>query len=200
MAARPGADKNSYYDELVIRWNDIPRDTLVNVYRPDWNADEILALAAALRPEPQRLSKVDLHTIACSVGEITYIPISAHQQPALLTLQLPLTVRDGEKFRVDVEQHSGLTYQTTLPNRQVAKRAPSFSCVWIIWNLLAGFSSAAIGSGRQRAKSCGPFADSRTRRGMRDVHIGIIVSAHWSFIVPGFSVFTVTPNGVHISH
>jgi murein tripeptide amidase MpaA len=127
MAARPGADKNSYYDELVIRWNDIPRDTLANVYCPDWNADEILALAAALRPEPQRLSKVDTHTIACSVGEITYIPISVHQQPmpALLTLQLPLTVRDGEKFRVDVEQHSGLTYQTTLPNRQVAKRAPA---------------------------------------------------------------------------
>jgi hypothetical protein len=79
VAARPGADKNSYYDELVIRWNDIPRDRLSNVYCPDWNADEILALAAPLRPGPQRLSKVDTHTIACTVGEITYVPISTHQ-------------------------------------------------------------------------------------------------------------------------
>jgi murein tripeptide amidase MpaA len=118
-AMAPAGDKSSYYDELVIHWNDIPRDTLANVYCPDWNADEILALAAA-RPGPQRLSRVDTNTIACTVGDITYIPVLARHQsmPALLTLQLPLSVRDGEQFRVDVQQHSGLTFQTTLPNRR----------------------------------------------------------------------------------
>src|SRR4029077_4507110 len=88
------------FDELVIRWNDLPRDTQANIYAPDWNADEILAVASTLRAGPQALSKVDANTIACAVGDITYIPIPARQQPmpALLTLKLPLTVRDGEQF------------------------------------------------------------------------------------------------------
>ena len=29
------------YDELVIRWNDLPRDTSASLYSPDWSADEI---------------------------------------------------------------------------------------------------------------------------------------------------------------
>ncbi|HEY5030412.1 MAG TPA: hypothetical protein VIK39_18550, partial [Candidatus Angelobacter sp.] len=118
--ATPGGDPTSQYDELVIRWNDIPRDTLANVYCPDWNTDEILALTAALRPTAQPLSKVDANTIGCTVGDITYIPIPATQQPmpALLTLQLPLSVRAGEQFKVDVQQHSGLTFQRTLSNRR----------------------------------------------------------------------------------
>lgn len=120
-AERTGADKGSYYDELVIRWNDIPKDTTATVYCPDWKADEILSLAATLRPGPQRLSKLDSHTVGCMIGDITYIPIPAHQQPmpALLTLQLPLTVRDGQQFRVDVQQHSGLTYLRTLNAGQI---------------------------------------------------------------------------------
>jgi hypothetical protein len=36
--------------------------------------------------------------------------------PALFTLQLPLSVRDGQKFRGDVQQHSGLTFRTILPD------------------------------------------------------------------------------------
>jgi Zinc carboxypeptidase len=107
------------FDELVIRWKDLPRDTQANIYAPDWNADEILAVASTLRAGPQALSKVDANTIACAVGDITYIPIPARQQPmpALLTLKLPLTVRDGEQFRIDVQQHSGPTFQRALPNR-----------------------------------------------------------------------------------
>jgi murein tripeptide amidase MpaA len=121
-AAAAPAKATSYYDELVIRWNDMPRDTLANVYCPDWNADEIVALAAA-RPGPQRLSVVDGNTVACAVGDITYIPIPARHQPmpALLTLQLPLSVRDGEQFRVEVQQHSGFAFQTTLPNRRATE-------------------------------------------------------------------------------
>ncbi|TAM81104.1 MAG: hypothetical protein EPN47_14615 [Acidobacteria bacterium] len=123
-AAAEPAKATSYYDELVIRWNDIPRDTLANVYCPDWNADEIIALAAA-RPGPQQLSKVDGNTVACAVSDITYIPVPARQQPlpALLTLQLPLSVREGEQFRVDVEQHSGPAFQRTIAvPRQVEGR------------------------------------------------------------------------------
>jgi murein tripeptide amidase MpaA len=121
-AAAAPQDQRSNYDELVIRWNDLPRDTQASIYSPDWNADEILALAAQRRT-PQKLSKLDTNTIACAVGEITYIPIPARQQPmpALLTLQLPLSVRDGQRFRIDAEQHSGPTLDTTLRDRVVTE-------------------------------------------------------------------------------
>ena len=94
------------YDELVIRWNDLPRDTLASIYCPDWQADEILQVVNTLRRGPQSLTKVDANTIACAVGDISYIPIPASQQPmpALLTLKLPLDVRDGQQFRIDVQQ------------------------------------------------------------------------------------------------
>jgi hypothetical protein len=85
-------------------------------YSPDWNADEILALAASLRPGPQPLKKLDAHTITCQVAEITYIPVPGQSQqpiPGLMTLQLPLSVRDGQRFIVDVQQHSGFTFRRT---------------------------------------------------------------------------------------
>jgi murein tripeptide amidase MpaA len=115
--AATGGNEHSYYDEIVVRWNDTPRDTVGSLYLPDWNADEVLALAAALRPGPQSLTKVDSHTVSCVVRDITYIPIPGRIRnavPALLTLQLPLGVSEGEQFRIDVQQHSGPTFQTRL--------------------------------------------------------------------------------------
>lgn len=132
-SVRPGAaalvsvsrgDETSQVDELVLRWNNIPKETVATLYCPDWNADEILALAQAQRGSSQ-LGKVDTHTISCTVGEITYVPVPgrlAQPMPALLTLQLPLTVRDGERFRVDVQQHSGPTFLRTMLERRPANR------------------------------------------------------------------------------
>ena len=104
------------FDELVIRWLNLPRDTQASIFCPDWNADEILTVANRLRPGPQKLSKLDDNTIACTVGDIAYVPIPARQDPmpALLTLKLPLTVTDGEQFLIDVQQHSGPIFQRTL--------------------------------------------------------------------------------------
>jgi murein tripeptide amidase MpaA len=100
------------YDELVIRWNDIPPNTSASLYFPDWDADEILRLAESLRPGPRLLTKLEANAIGCAARGTTYIPIpirAPNPIPGLLTLQLPLTVRDGQQFRVDVQQHSGLT-------------------------------------------------------------------------------------------
>jgi murein tripeptide amidase MpaA len=128
--AASSATEHSRYDELVVRWNDLPRDTQASLYLPDWSADEVLALAASLRPGPQMLSKIDGNTIACVVRDIVFIPIPGRLRnavPGLLTLQLPQGVRDGQQFTVDVQQHSGLTLQTRLPERvvEVSERAAS---------------------------------------------------------------------------
>ena len=115
------------FDELVIRWHDLPRDTQASIFAPDWKADEILALANSLRTGPQKLSKIDDNTIGCTVGDISFIPIPASQQPvpALLTLKLPLTVRDGEQFKIDVQQHSGPTFQRRVSGIGIDERVLS---------------------------------------------------------------------------
>jgi murein tripeptide amidase MpaA len=115
LVAADEIESSGKYDELVIRWNDLPRDTHASIYCPDWDADDILAAAATLRSGPQRLSKLDANTIACTVGDIAYIPIPAKQDPmpALLTLKLPLTVHSGDRFTIDVQQHSGPAFQRT---------------------------------------------------------------------------------------
>ena len=100
------------FDELVIRWNNLPRDTRATLFFPEWNVDEILLLASVLRQRPPLLKKVDAHTIECTVTDISYIPIpgvALKPYAGLITLQLPQTVRDGQLFRVDVQQHSGFT-------------------------------------------------------------------------------------------
>jgi hypothetical protein len=106
-------DVSSAYDELVIRWNDIPANTSANLYFPSVSADPILDLAASLRPGPQLLTKVDANTIACAARDTTSVPVprvNVSTIPGLLTLQLPLTVMNGQQFRVDVQQHSGPTF------------------------------------------------------------------------------------------
>ena len=121
LAAVNQPPSGGLFDELVIRWGNLPTDTQASIYAPEWNADEIIALASALRAGPQKLSRIDDHTIGCTVGDISFIPIpvSQRQVPALLTLKLPLTVRDGEQFKIDVQQHSGPTFERSIFNRQI---------------------------------------------------------------------------------
>jgi hypothetical protein len=119
VAGTPNATGDRF-DELVIRWHDLPRDTQASIYCPDWSADEIISVANILRPGPQKLSRIDANTIGCVVGDIAYIPIPAREDPlpALVTLKLPLEVRDGEQFRIDVQQHSGQVFQQVVRNEE----------------------------------------------------------------------------------
>lgn len=124
-AAAVGAEEHPHHDELVIRWGSVPRETQASLYFPDWNADEVLALAASLRPGPQSLSKLDSHTVGCTVQDISYIPLPrgiSSTIPGLLTLELPQTVRTGEQFEVDVQQHSGPTFQIDQPRGRESEK------------------------------------------------------------------------------
>jgi len=126
VAVADTGDPRTLYDELVIRWNDIPRDTMASFYSPDWDAHAIVKFAATLRPGPQVLSVLDANTIGCPAGDITYIPIPGQVSkpiPGLVTLHLPLSVRAGQQFKVDVQQHSGLTFQRTRRGRSDATLA-----------------------------------------------------------------------------
>ncbi len=113
-ALATSADQQTRYDELVFRWHDLPRETIASLFLPDWNADEVIALNDTLRPGPKILTRVDAHTVSFTVGDVAYIAIPEQIRnaiPGLLTLQLPLTILDGQRFTVDVQQHTGLTFR-----------------------------------------------------------------------------------------
>lgn len=97
-------------DELMIQWNGLPEDSEVTIYLPSLDADRILA-AAARRSGPQRLEKVDAHTIRCLVADVNYIPLPAPAPThvaGLITIRLPETVKIGERYNVIVRQIGGL--------------------------------------------------------------------------------------------
>jgi hypothetical protein len=97
-------------DELMIQWNGLPEDSEVTVYLPSLDADVIMA-AAARRSGPQRLERVDAHTVRCLVGDVSYIPLPAPAPmnvAGLITIRLPETVKVGERYNVVVRQLGGL--------------------------------------------------------------------------------------------
>lgn len=95
-------------DELMIRWNNLPRATKATLYVPEWDADTVLQLAAT-RQHPQVLHKVDAHTVAIDIGDVGFVPIPGSIQNSyagLITLELPEGVRVGQVFHVDFHQYS----------------------------------------------------------------------------------------------
>lgn len=101
-------------DELIVRWNNVPRDSTATFYFPEVGADEILALSA-LRQHPAVLSKVDEHTLACRLADITFIPLPGGRKgtlAGLMSLTLSPGVRTGQIYRLSVEQYSGITRKT----------------------------------------------------------------------------------------
>jgi len=112
-------------DELIVRWNNVPRDSTASFYFPEVDVDEILALSA-LRQHPGVLSKVDTHTLACRLADITFIPLPGGRSgniAGLMSLTLSPGVRTGQVYRLSVEQYSGVTrktrgaFQMTIPVR-----------------------------------------------------------------------------------
>jgi len=113
------------YDELIFHWNNLPRATKCTLYFPEWDADEVLAIAAR-RQRPPVLQKVDAHTLSCKVADIGYVPIPPggdKDHAGLISLELPQGVRDGNFFTVDVQQYSGFSrrvlgaFQLAIPVR-----------------------------------------------------------------------------------
>ncbi|HEY9605199.1 MAG TPA: tyrosinase family protein [Allocoleopsis sp.] len=112
-------------DELILHWNNLPRDTKATLYFPEWNMDEVLAISN-LRQHPNVLKKLDDHTLQCTVADISFIPIprgSNKDYAGLISLELPQHVRDGQFFTVDVQQYSGIarkvigSFQLAIPVR-----------------------------------------------------------------------------------
>jgi hypothetical protein len=97
-------------DELMIRWNNLPRDSRVSLYVPDVDARQVVAAAAA-RNGPPVLAARQSDTVICRVGDVTYVPIPGPRAlniPGLISIELPPTVTAGQTFTMSLHQISGL--------------------------------------------------------------------------------------------
>jgi len=78
-------------DELAIDWGNLPQDSIVTLYVPQWDVDEVLRYDAH-RIGPENLLRGHDHTIQIRVTGVGYVPIpgpSAKNIAALLSVQLP---------------------------------------------------------------------------------------------------------------
>jgi hypothetical protein len=111
-------------DELIVRWNNVPRNSEATFYLPEVDADEILRLSAP-RQHPTVLEKMDAHTLRCRLSDMTFIPLPSRRGTiaGLVTLVLPQGIRVGEVYKFTVEQYSASTlrtlgaFQMTIPVR-----------------------------------------------------------------------------------
>jgi Pro-kumamolisin, activation domain len=103
-------------DELMIDWRNVPRNSTASIYLPGVEASEVLALAASMYTI-RDLEASDPHTLECSVGGITYVPIPTGDGvnfAGLLTVNLPAGIHSGEQFEVVVRQITSLLHEEAL--------------------------------------------------------------------------------------
>jgi hypothetical protein len=111
-------------DELIVRWNNVPRTSEATLYLPEIQVDDILNLSA-LRQHPTVLQKIDAHTLRCRLSDVTFVPLPSRKGTiaGLMSVTLPQGVRAGQVYRFSVEQFSGYTlktlgaFQMTIPVR-----------------------------------------------------------------------------------
>lgn len=94
-------------DELMVQWGSTPQGTVASLYLPAVTASEIIRLADRLYTR-NRWKPVDAYTVQTTVtGGVSYLPVpsgSLSDLAGLLTLDLPSTVRAGQKLRVVLHQ------------------------------------------------------------------------------------------------
>jgi subtilase family serine protease len=117
ISTTPGNLLN-YPDELMIEWGNTPVGSTANIYWPQVNAAEVLALAKQIYATHQ-LSAADLHTIQCKVPSgFTFVPIptgSGKNFAGLFTVDLPPGVRTGQLFNIIVRRITTRRVQSPPP-------------------------------------------------------------------------------------
>ncbi len=94
-------------DELGFFWNDLPRDTRVDVFLPGAVVEHVFNLRS-LRGAPRTVHIVDSHTLRLDVHDgVTWLPVPpffGERLAGLVEMELPRGLKAGRRFRVDVIQ------------------------------------------------------------------------------------------------
>lgn len=100
-------------DELMIDWGGLPPGTTAELFIPDLRAADMLELLKR-RWADLGVTLIDDRTLLLPVGGMSHIPIPAISPgvlPALLTVQLPKSVRKKQSYMVTVHQVSAIQRQ-----------------------------------------------------------------------------------------
>jgi hypothetical protein len=93
-------------DELIFFWNNLPKNSVVDVFIPGAPVTEIFNYRN-LRHAPGTVKIVDENTLRLTVGDVTYLPIPpfyGDNLAGLITVQLPAGIKKGQRYTVDVLQ------------------------------------------------------------------------------------------------
>lgn len=93
-------------DELVFLWNNLPKDSVVEVFMPEIPVTEIFNYRN-LRHAPGTVRIVNENTLRLFVEGTTYLPVPSFYGDniaGLITIQLPKGIKKGQRYRVDVLQ------------------------------------------------------------------------------------------------
>ena len=109
-------------DELMIDWGNTPRGSSARLYLPSVGAAAVLDLAAEMYPT-HKLRQFDSSTLQCPTGGATWVPVpqgGGSNFAALLTVDLPATVRKGQAFTIVVRQVTSDTGARQLDRRSAS--------------------------------------------------------------------------------
>jgi murein tripeptide amidase MpaA len=105
-------------DELMIDWNNVPIGQKAEIYLPAVDAQAVVDKATQLYGA-KRLTRLDAHTIGCSTGGVTYIPLPQGLGSAnfvgLISVNLPYGIRKGQLFSLLVRQLTNASGRITPP-------------------------------------------------------------------------------------
>ena len=113
-------------DELVIDWGNVPHGSTAEIYLPGTTSAAILAWAGKLYTT-HNLKASDPHTILVTAGGTTYIPIpkgTPVNLAGLLSVQLPLGVKKGDKYEIVVRQITSDDYSAPVIQIQEQTKRP----------------------------------------------------------------------------
>ena len=93
-------------DELVFFWNNLPKDSVVELYLPSVNVEETFNFRS-LRHAPKTVKIIDSNTLRLFPTGTTFLPISpfyGDNLAGLIKIELPKGIKKGERYQVDVLQ------------------------------------------------------------------------------------------------
>lgn len=93
-------------DELAIFWNNLPKDSIVDLYLPSLSVADVFNFRS-LRHAPVTVKILDNHTLRLIPNGVTFIPVPpfwGDNLAAMITVQLPAGIKKGQRYKVDVLQ------------------------------------------------------------------------------------------------
>jgi hypothetical protein len=112
------ASATGYGDELMLDWGDLPSGTRGQVYLPEVEAEEVIrgCITAGSTHIPV---KIDAHTVElpASAG-VSYLPVPEADDKnftGLITVDLPLGIRKGQRFNVVARQVTPASAEVSPP-------------------------------------------------------------------------------------